>query len=487
MQAPAPCVRTSSSARAVIAASVVVLAFLRLAHIRVLWADEDFHIAASLNLLHGRVPYRDFIYDKPPLSACFYLLIGGHAGWPLRLLDAAYVLLVCYLAYRLARFWWGEAEGQIAALLLAFFMAFYLPSAVVSFAPDALMMLPHLAAIYFARKKQYLLAGLLAGIGFWINTKALFVLGTCALWAFPAIWVNGRRLLSGFAAVLLAGCLALLSAGAWHDYIDQVWLWGLRYATQPPGTNPLHTGLVLTINWMGFHSALVLAAAFALSRMETGDRWKCAVWIVLSFLAVALGSRFSPRYFLQILPPLVIVASRGITLAWRAYGRSAVAVLALLLLVPLARFGPRYFMLALDNLQHREPAWADVALDVDNRRAATRIRALSHPGDTLFVWGLRSSIYVYSRMISDSRFWDSEPLTGVPGDRHLTAAAPIDIGPAAQYRTELSQSQPTFLVDGLGLLNPRLAPERYPELLSWLRKYKLIGRTGSTLIYQRIP
>src|SRR3954465_9983174 len=104
---------------------VIVLSCLRLAHVHLLWADEDYHLAAAINILHGKVPYRDFWYDKPPLSAFYYLVIGGFPGWPLRLWDAAYIGASCYLVYRLACRWWSKAEGYVAASLLAFFTAFY--------------------------------------------------------------------------------------------------------------------------------------------------------------------------------------------------------------------------------------------------------------------------------------------------------------------------------------------------------------------------
>ena len=494
MPVSAPSVRPQPRARALTLTVVTVLAFLRLAHIHLLWADEDFHLAAALNLLHGRVPYRDFLYDKPPLSAFYYLLTGAHAGWPLRLLDSGYVLLACYLIYRIARDWWGEKAGQAAALLFAFFMTFYLPSAVISFAPDALMIVPHLAAIYCVNKRSAIWSGFWTGIAFLINTKAVFVLAVCGLWLVPVMWDRERvrrdltvawsRLALGFLIPLLGAFVLLLATGAWQGYLDQVWLWGFRYAKQPPAANPFRTGLTLTANWLGFHAALLLAAVFALWRVKPADRVKLIVWLVFSFMAVSIGGRFSPRYFLQVLPPLVVAGSRGFTLLYHKR-RLYAAGLALLLLIPFVRFGPRYAMLAADNFHHREPQWADVAMDLDNQHAAAKIRSLAQPGDTLFVWGLRSSIYVYSRMISDSRFWDSEPLTGVPGDRHLSATTVIDSGPAAEYRAQLVRSNPAFIVDGLGPINPKLAPGVYPELRPWLANYRIVGKTQLALIYKR--
>lgn len=468
--------------RATASLAVVLLSCFRLAHIHLLWADEDYHLAAALQILHGKVPYRDFWYDKPPLSALYYLLIGGYSGWPLRLLDAAYVVIACFLAYRLARMWWSEAEGLTAALLLAFFLTFYLPSAVIPFAADALILVPHFAAVYCASKKLPVLAGLWAGIAFLVNAKALFLVAVCAIW----LWAEWPLLLVGFATLPAAATLIALILGAWNGYIEQVWRWGLIYASSSPLREPFANALTRTLDWLGFQIALALGAGFALVRVNRQDRWKLACWLVLSFAAASLGTRFLPRYFLELLPPMVIAASRGIVLAIREYRKAAAFVLVIALLPPLIRFGPRYASLAYDDFVHREPHWSDVTMDLDSRDAARRIRAMAKPGDTVLVWGYRPDLYVYTRMLPDGLFWDSQPLTGVPADRHLFASSAIYSGPAARNRQQLMREHPTFLVDGLGLLNPKLQPSAYPELRTWLAGYRLVDRTGLSLIYRKI-
>jgi len=459
---------------------VIALASLRLCHVHLLWADEDYHLAAAINILHARIPYRDFWYDKPPLCAVYYLLNAGYPGWPLRLLDAAYIVLACWLAYRLARAWWGEAEGCVAALFLAFFTTFYLPSAVIPFAADALMIVPHLAAVYCARQKQALWAGFWAGIAFLFNTKGIFVLAVCAVWLLSEA---GLALL-GFAIPVIAGLLAAFATGAWTGYYEQVWRWGFIYAKGSPVTNPVALGIKRTADWLGFHAALAIAAIFAFARMGRDDRWKLAIWLALSFAAVCLGTRFAPHYYLQVLPPLAIAASRGVVLAWQRRQKVTPVAIGILLLVPFVRFGPRYVSLAVADVEGQQPHWSDIVLDVDSQLTAKKIRSIARSGDTLFVWGYRPDMYVYTRMTSDGLFWDSQPLTGVPADRHLKADTPIYGGPAAANRTQLVRSRPTFIVDGLGLLNPKLAPRVYPELRPWLAHYELVAHTNLSLIYR---
>jgi hypothetical protein len=478
------------------ASLTVAFACLRLCHLKLLWADEDYHLAAAINILNGRIPYRDFWYDKPPLCAVYYSLNAGYAGWSLRLLDAGYILLGCWLLYRLARAWWSETEGWAAALLFAFFTAFYLPSAVIPFAADALMIVPHLAAVYSAYKKRPLQSGIWCGVAFLFNTKGLFVVAVCVLWLLPEV----LSLLLGFALPLIAALIAGWLSGALPGYWQQVWRWSLIYAEQSPVTHPVILGIRRTADWLGFHAALAAGAVFALLRMGRAgrpaqlmelphkignDRWRLATWLALSFAAVCLGTRFAPHYYLQILPAMVILASRGVVLAYRRYGRAAVILWALLLLVPFIRFGPRYVSLAADAIEHKQPQWSDIVLDEDSCSAARKICSLARPGDTLFVWGYRPDIYVYTRMVSDSLFGDSQPLTGVPADRHLKTDVPVYSTSAALNRLQLVRSHPTFIVDGLGLLNPKLAPTVYPELRPWLAGYRLVGRTKLSLIYRR--
>jgi hypothetical protein len=461
---------------------VIVLSCLRLAHVHLLWADEDYHLAAAINIIHGKVPYRDFWYDKPPLSAFYYLLIGGFPGWPLRLLDAAYVGIACYLVYRLACRWWSEAEGYIAACLLAFFTAFYLPSAVIPFAADAVMLAPHLAAVSAAYCRKPVWAGIFCGIAFLANTKALFVLAVCAIWLLPEIgW-----LVLGFTLPVIIGFLFIFFSGAWPGYAEQVWRWGLIYARGAPVTHPFVNGVIRTSNWIGFHAALVFGAVWAFLRMSRGDRWKLGVWLIFSFAAVALGSRFAPHYFLQLLPPLVVVASRGLVIITGEHRRMATIACIILLSVPLVRFGPRYVSLMLDNLQGRPPNWSDVQMDLDSQNVARQLKAWAKGGDTLLVWGYRPDVYVYTRLVSDSRFWDSQPLTGVPADRHLSQTTAIYSLSAALNRKELLRTRPTWIVDGLGRLNPKLKPSAFPELKPWLAHYKLVGETKLSWIYRRV-
>ena len=156
------------------------------------------------------------------------------------------------------------------------------------------------------------------------------MLAVCAI----LLWPAELPLAFGFVLPLMAALAWLQGTGAWPGYREQVWGWGAVYAKYSPVTNPWRTGFSRTLDWLGFHAVLAVGSALALMKIGRKDRWQMSAWIALSFVAVCLGTRFAPHYFLQLLPPVVIAASHGIVLAMERRQRATLSVAAVLLLIP---------------------------------------------------------------------------------------------------------------------------------------------------------
>src|SRR5260370_22810150 len=120
-------------------------------------------------------------------------------------------------------------------------------------------------------------------------------------------------------------------------------------------------------------------------------------------------------------------------------------------------------------------------MNQDSRGAADRI---GHDG-TLLVWGYRPDIFAYTRMPAGTRFLDSQPLTGVLADRHLTNSEAAAPELAAANRRELVGTQPTWIVDGLAPFNPKLAITNYPVLREWLANETEEWRTPLNILSRR--
>ncbi len=241
---------------------------------------------------------------------------------PLRIAGAVFVFLCCLAAWKFARDLWGPREGLAAALATGFFLTFGIPSAVMALAPDLLMILPHLAAVYLAWRGSLFWSGLIAGVAMLINAKGVFVLAACALWAGSA-W---PWLLLGFA-------LPNVAALAWfgQPYFDQVWRWGALYSD------------------LGFAPATGLIRIAQLGRLpgRAGGRRRVRVLEreELAHGGLAVAILHGRRGWLAILSAVLLSTAAGDGAHGgariRLLGRRR-AVLLLLLLIPLVRFGPRY-------------------------------------------------------------------------------------------------------------------------------------------------
>lgn len=474
--------QTRRSTLLLFACTGAALLAARLCHVGILWSDEDYHLAAAIQALYGKIPYRDLWYDKPPLNIAANLLFAARSGWILRVASAVYALGLCGLAYRFAGALWGGREAAWAAALTGFYLIFYFPGSTITLEPDTLMMVPHLGAVYLAWRNRPLYAGIAAGIATLFNVKGLFVLASCAVFCFSGL----PMLALGFAIPNALALGWLGAAGALPGYWQQVWVWGFLYAKSP---DPVSAGLTRAVNWIGFHAALAIGAAFCLSR--AGDsrirfsRIKFSLWLLISLMGAGVGWRFVPRYLDGVLPPLLILGAGGIAQLVADRRRILVAVAAIALVVAVVRFGPRYIILAREAVLGNPQPWSDTAMDRDSQTAALLIRSMARSGDTLFIWGYRPNIVVYTRMPVASRLWDSQAVTGVPADRHLSSDVPVVADLAARNRQELASTKPEFIADGLSFFNPKLDIHRFGELNSWLKNYCVVGKTAMTTVYRR--
>lgn len=451
------------------AACFAVLLSVRLCHVEVLWVDEAYGLAAARRILEGAALYQEIWFDKPPLYAWIYLAWGAEAGWLLRLGGALFALLCCWLAARTAEAMFGRREGHVAGAFMAFFLCFDHPASLIPLAPDILLVPFALAAVWAAQAGRPATSGALAAAGLLANAKALVLLPLLLFWR-PR---DATRLLAAYAAAAAAVWLAAVG------WLDPVWRWGMLYSRESLFASPLMEGAVRTLNWAGFHAALVIGAAIFLLRREEG-RWRLAAWIVAGVLMTAAGMRFFPRYYFALLPALTIAAARGVCLPGRPW---VTALVAIALAVPAVRFGPRH----IATLRGEPRAMRDLALWADARQAALAIRKLARPGDTLLVWGYRPELNVLAGLGGATRFLDSQPLTGVIADRHLTVSTPSAPELAARFRGELAGTRPTFVADGLGPLNPALAIGQYEDLRDWFAQYELATETRGVRIYRLRP
>jgi 4-amino-4-deoxy-L-arabinose transferase-like glycosyltransferase len=299
--------------------------------------DESYYSAGAAELVSGGTFFRNVVDHKPPgiylIYALIYLLAGVYNLTAVHVALLLVAALTAYLVGLVAEAFFGARTGRWAGML-------YAAASVVGPANDfqaanteLFMNLPLVTAFWLVARAwvrgravcaESFALGLLVGVSVLVRPQAAWVL-------LPMSVVLLRRRI-GFSAVALAAAgaalpLLALVAWLWHAGAMADAAASLAYARTYTNSLPfeakLSNGTLKTLFFVGIDLGLVIPAAALMVRGRRHDfAWQrgagclLTTWLLVSFLAVGMGGRFYPHYFIQVLPPLAIMSARQLT-NWR--------------------------------------------------------------------------------------------------------------------------------------------------------------------------
>lgn len=479
--------------------------------------DEQVYAVMARQMLAGGKLYIDAIERKPPLLFLVYEGILGTAGagnwFALHLTAVLWTLATMAGLYLIARRLFGPSSGVWAALLYALFHAWgdYRNLALNG---ELMMNLPIVLAFVVALgpstcrlRPELTVAGALVAIGFMLKQPAgiaglplgLYVLHPRCRASRGIGWLHslghGLLLLLGFVAVFaITGC----------------WLWqqgilreALRWTVLDHAAVPEGTGLRLFLrrapDAVGFFALstlpLLLGAGQSLMAGVRGrghwgsnraEFFALLLLLGVSLLGVSINGQFLYHYFLQLLPPLALLAAPAFAAAWAGE--------------PTGRFGlpgrpwlgrwlgvSTLIFLVVDSVGVMKHS----ALSV----AATYVREHSEAADRIFVWGQgtrHTGMYLDADRLPATRFIASFPLTGHIfglGDPDGTASLRVPPERWQELREDLARHPPKYIIDTDGAGGPPRYPiGRYPILRDYLAaSYRVVYRAPDGVVYERLP
>ena len=425
--------------------------------------------------------------------------------------------------------------------------------------------------------------GALAGASFQVNPKGVFDLVFFAIFLIASrAWIANNndkkklgqtatcpasanqsafRLFSfatvGFAVGTLPFLAYILATRSLRAYWSYVWDWGFRYGSYYGASKTALSALTRSLDFFALNNTLLIALVFLVlatvrslrtpaKRNESSYDLEQApeaafvkrltyqadatllIWFAVSYAGVVVGGRFFAHCFIQILPGLCLIGSRGLTrihssLRTRSPSvrRIAIAIIIIGFAFTIVRFHGRGVLLIADFVRgttsETNATWFYSVRDREERMVAAVVRDLEdaadaadhlnleairagrpgnqtdgRPGDFVFVWGYRPEIYFWSGLLPASRYLSSQPLTGVPADVHYfdddyrsLLEEDVTAQARAQLVRDLEETQPKYIVDEIGFFNGDLAILKYAELREVMSRYKAIGSTGRFLLYIR--
>jgi len=393
--------------------------------------DPDEAAIATMGMVvqHGGVLYRDVIDRKPPLAPLLYALsfwvTGSRKLEPLHVLAALELAGAALLiAAEVRRRAGTRAAWWAAGLMVAGAVAFH-PVDAQAANYSHLALLPGCGAIVAARRgstRSAALAGVLLGLA--TLTRQTWLIGV-----FPAAlaaWYHGGRRWRDAAVVVATTAATILAIGVivpfgpfvhWTFSGNGTLLFGFGHSQSPLR----RAGEAIEYFLIG-HVVVCLLVVRRGWHREDLDLW---LWLAAGLVAVAAGFRYFGHYWLQVLPPLVLLGAPAIASVNAAWVRVGLVVLV-----------------AVPTVWYWQEAWAPIhgTSNIDRRAfpLVAEVRKLTSPNDRITVWGSFPEIYWLSGrdpggafvltdfLVGKTAFWSDGPqrlADATPGALHTFLAS----------------------------------------------------------------
>jgi len=394
--------------------------------------DEGGYAYIARQWAAGARLYGDAWVDRPQgLVLLFRLFVAvAPSTVGLRLCGAIYVglsvLLLAYVGTRL----YGKAAGLCAAALYA----------IVSSGPqiegfivngELLATLPAVAAVALLLHSRgatqpaftIFLAGLAAGGALLVKQSAIdgpiVVLLFASIGAGLNVRARLRRVALTLAGLAVGPALSAAygAATGWSAYINAVVLDNLRYRSFDASANTLNAA-VTGFGWLWSEDAvlIILALVAVALPMRLLWSWLPLPWLAAATVAVTLGGLYSRHYFVQLLPPLCLLATAGLVTGARTVRRwpwtALLAVVPLAALAMTARTDARYYVgsspVAISQRLYGWPVYTYQAALVDF------LRQRVPEGQPFFVAYAAAPLHYLTGRPSVTRYLWRRPLGTIP-------------------------------------------------------------------------
>lgn len=195
--------------------------------------------------------------------------------------------------------------------------------AIVSVAPalegfvanaEIFMLLPATASTALIWRRRWFAAGILAGVAILLKPSGVSIGLIAFAWLLyeRESWRAWIAMAVGTASPLIAALLHGIVTVGLEDYLFAVALFRAEAGGQNhPIPALIVYGAATSPAWLPLLLLVPLAMRYGLGRFSRA-RTFIAVWFAASVLGMAMGANWWPHYFVQMIPPLVLVAAFGL-------------------------------------------------------------------------------------------------------------------------------------------------------------------------------
>jgi hypothetical protein len=443
--------------------------------VRLFNSDEASLASMAMVINRGGTLYHTTADRKPPIVPYVYAFVFRLTGS----LDIRYVRVAAALAVGLtaallaseARRRYGTVRaGAACGVLFLLAMTAFFPDDSQAAGFEVFMLLPMTAAVLLAARRRHLAAGAALAL-------ACLCKQTAVMTALPVIWwawrSGGRRAVVRCAAGFVVPIVVAAALFGPAPFL----LWTVSgnrgyLALQGSMGTAATRALGMTAALAGLELALVVLVIVAVRRRSAEpDLW---LWLGGSVVAVGAGLRFFGHYYLQLLPPMALIATPGLLAADVVRRRLLVGVAAL----------PAVVCAAVGFVPTGD------AGSIPYRPLAAQVRRVTDAHETMFVWGDLPELYWASSRVPGTRFVHTGFLTGNTGGRPNGTSGAGDALPGAwsMLADDFRRRLPDLIVDttAADIRQSLLYPMKGTWLWTLVRAdYRLVGTLDGVRFYKR--
>ncbi|WP_046729128.1 ArnT family glycosyltransferase [Streptomyces humi] len=443
--------------------------------LRPLWNPDEGYLAVQAEILaRGGRLYETVVDRKPPLLPWLYeglfAVFGSGSLAPVRAVAVLAQLTTAVLLASLARRRWGDRAGRTAGVLYLLVSVGLNPEDAQAAGFEVFILPCTAAAMWCADRRRWAAAGAAVACAFLTKQTggAVLLPVLCLLHRYGPTRAATLRLAAGAVPPVLGAALVTDPAGFAFWTVTG----SGAYASSFTGSelHVLARALTNTAILAAACAGLLPPVARALRIARTGavDLW---LWLAASAVAVTLGCHFFGHYFLQLTPPLALLATAALQVLPRERAMTAVrtSCCACALFLAWGMFAPR------GELAHAQR----LALTLDRRTA---------PGDRVLVWGMHPETYWLAGRAPATRYLTAGLLTNFSGGRdgpQVGEKYAVE-GTWPVFRAELAARPPALVIDDSR--GGPYGPARIPGLRRLLAAgYEQAGEVDGAVLYVRVP
>src|SRR5438105_9354698 len=463
--------------------------------------SEGIYSVVANEIVDGGRPYIDAIERKPPLLFWTYATIfkvAGKFNWT-ALHIVALVWTLCAMAglYVIGRELFDRNTGLIAALFYGVFQHWWTWKN-LTFDGEMLMNLPIIWAWTIALRRsssrlrpELFLAGALLGVAFLLKQPAAIAAVPLGIYLLLPSYRASRSLTRTNsiiqATILTVGffaALGLVTIVLWKQGIPyEAFYWTIADHDVPHVF--WQKGIVITLVFLGVCLPLVIGAIMACRDKSgiwagrTAERTALFGLLAASVIGAAAGARFYPHYYVQLIPPLALLAAPYYARLWSRTIQPPHWLL---------RPAVTYAWLSLTIIAFSIEHWTGLAQRRVPSEAGRYLSTHSSPDDRIFVWGQTLEIYLDAHRRPACRYITTFPLTGYVFGGPISGfdtRSRILPGAWTTLERDFAKHPPTYIIDVQS--DPKTAQDpvrNFPILAKLLAEgYRPVAHTGEGMIY----